>query len=63
MDNEQSNEVIYPVTVENLQNEAIIRISRKLTADELYTAKKYIEWGLSSVIDITMKAAIDEVIA
>jgi len=63
MNNKQNNEVIYPVTVENLQNEAINQIGRKLTDDELYTAKKCIEWGLSSVIDITMKVAIEESVA
>lgn len=63
MNNEQNNEIIYPITVEDLQNEAVNRIGRKLTDDELYTAKKGIEWGLSSVIDITMKAAIEEAIA
>lgn len=63
MNNKQNNEVIYPVTVENLQNEAINQIGRKLTDDELYTAKKCIECGLSSVIDITMKAAIEESVA
>lgn len=63
MNKEQSNKMIYPVTVEDLQNEAIIRIGRKLTDDELYTAKKCIEWGLSSVIGITMKAAIEEAVA
>jgi hypothetical protein len=63
MNNKQNNEMIYPVTVENLQNEAINQIGRKLTDDELYTAKKCIECGLSSVIDITMKAAIEESVA
>lgn len=63
MNNEQNNEIIYPITVEDLQNEAISRIGRKLTDDELYTAKKCIEWGLSAVIDITMKAAIEEAVA
>ncbi|MBU1017014.1 MAG: hypothetical protein ABIJ36_01125 [Patescibacteria group bacterium] len=63
MNNEQNKEIIYSITVEDLQDEAICRIGRKLTDDELYTAKKCIEWGLSSVIDITMKAAIEEAVA
>lgn len=60
MKNPKNVEVIYPITVEDLQNEAVNRIGRKLIDDELHTAKKCIEWGLSSVIDITMKAAIEE---
>jgi len=39
MDN-KNNEIIFSVTVESLQNEAVNRVGRKLTDDELYTAKK-----------------------
>ncbi|HCA67735.1 MAG: hypothetical protein A2249_03100 [Candidatus Jacksonbacteria bacterium RIFOXYA2_FULL_44_7] len=63
MDNSKSDEIIFAVTVEDLQNDAITRIGRKLTDDELYTAKKCIESGLSTVIGITMKAAIDEAVS
>lgn len=62
MDNNKNNEIIFSVTVENLQNEAIARIGRKLTEDELYTAKKCVESGLSSCIDIILRAAIDEAV-
>jgi hypothetical protein len=63
MNNKQNNEFIYPITVEDLQNDAINRIGRKLTDDELCSAKKYVEMGLSSIIDITMNAAIKEAVA
>ena len=62
MSSKQNNKVIYPITVGDLQNEAINRIGRKLTDNELYTAKKCVEWGLSSVVDITLRSAIDEAI-
>jgi len=58
----QDDQEIFTVTIDNLQNEAINRIGRKLTDDELYTAKKGIESGLSFDIDTVMKAAIDEAI-
>jgi len=58
----QDDQEIFTVTVDDLQNEAINRIGRKLTDDELYTAKKGIESGLSFDIDTVMKAAIDEAI-
>jgi len=58
----QESEVIYPLTVDDLQEEATRRIGRKLTDDELYTAKKCVESGLSFVMDITLKAAIEEAI-
>jgi len=63
MDNNKNEKILFSVTAKDLQNEAINRIGRKLTDDELHTAKKCIEWGLSSVIDITMKTAIEEAVA
>jgi len=59
METSQTTEVIYPITVGDLQNDAVKRIGRKLNDDELYTAKKCVEWGLSSVADITLKSAIE----
>lgn len=54
--------VIYPITVEDLQNDAVKRIGRKLNDDELHTAVKCVEWGLSSIVDITLKSAINEAV-
>lgn len=54
--------VIYPITIGDVQNDAIKRIGRKLTDDELHTAKKCVEYGLSSVVDITLKSAIEEAV-
>ena len=39
MKTKQGSEIIYPLTVNDLQEDAIKRIGRKLTNDELYTAK------------------------
>ncbi|OHB39031.1 MAG: hypothetical protein A2060_05005 [Planctomycetes bacterium GWA2_50_13] len=58
--NPQNDQEIFAVAVDDLQNEAINRIGRKLTEGELCTAKKCVESGLSSCIDITLRAAIDE---
>lgn len=62
MEIQENTKIIYPITVGDLQNEAIKRIGRKLNDDELDTAKKCIEWGLSSIVDITLKSAIEEAV-
>lgn len=62
MNNKQNSEVIYSITLEDIQNEAIKWIGRKLTDDELYTAKKGIESGLSFDIDTVMKTAINDAV-
>ncbi|OGF22363.1 hypothetical protein A2Y83_04010 [Candidatus Falkowbacteria bacterium RBG_13_39_14] len=62
MNTKQKTEVIYPITIVDLQNDAIKRIGRELTDDELYIAKKCVESGLSCVLDITLKAAIEEAV-
>lgn len=62
MNNIQNNEAIYPITIGDLQNNAIKRIGRKLNDDELHIAKKCIEWGLSSIVDVTFESAIEEAV-
>jgi len=60
METQENMNIIYPITIEDLQNDAVKRIGRKLNDDELYTAIKCVEWGLSSITDITLKSAIEE---
>lgn len=60
--NNQSNKIIFSVTVKDLQNEAVNRIGRKLTYVELHTAKKGIASGLSFDVDMVMKTAIEEAV-
>ena len=62
MKTQENVKVIYPITIRDLQNDAIKRIGRKLNDDESHTAKKCIEWGLSSIVDITLKSAIEEAV-
>lgn len=54
--------IVFSITVDDLQEEAMRYIKRKLTDEEIYTAKKCIEWGLCSGINIVYKSAIDEAV-
>ena len=60
--NDKNNEIIFSIAVEDLQNEAINQVDRKLTDSELCIAKKGIESGLLFDIDTVMKTAIEEAI-
>ncbi len=60
--NMQSKEIIFSVTTEDLQHEAIRRIGRKLNDDEFYIASKGIDCGLSFDIETVFKSAIEEAV-
>ena len=59
----QEDDFIFVITKEDLQNEAMTRIDRKLTDDEIEIAKNGIEWGISDVaLDITYNTIFTEMI-
>ena len=63
MNNEQDNEKIaFVVTVGDIQQESVRLIGRTLTVEELYSATKGIDCGLSFDICTVFKAAIDEAV-
>ena len=55
-------EVIFAVKVSDLQNEARQMIGRELTEEEMISASKGVESGLSFDIDTVFATAIDEAI-
>ena len=63
METRENMEIIYPITIGDLQDDAVKRIGRKLNDDELCIAKKCVEWGFSSIVGITLKSAIEEAVA
>lgn len=62
MDITQSNEILLPITVEDLQSEAIEKIGRKLNDDEIRIAKKGLENGLLTNIDVVYSTIFNEMI-
>ncbi|NLL28906.1 MAG: hypothetical protein GX259_08915 [Bacteroidales bacterium] len=62
MDITQSNEILLSFTVEDLQLEAIERIGRKLNDEEIRIAKKGLESGLLTSIDVVYSTIFNEMI-
>ncbi|MCL1868769.1 MAG: hypothetical protein FWF72_07510 [Paludibacter sp.] len=57
------DDIIFVITQEDLQNEAMNRIGRKLSDNEIAIAKEGIEWGISDVaLDITYNTIFTEMI-
>ncbi|MCL2417455.1 MAG: hypothetical protein FWD02_05930 [Bacteroidales bacterium] len=53
-----NDNVVFQITIEDLQCEAMERLGRELTDDEIYTAKKGVEWGIG---DITLISTYDTI--
>jgi len=56
------NDNIFSITIKDLQNEAIEKIGRKLTEEEIDIAKDGFEWGLSFSLDIVYNTIFTEMI-
>jgi len=59
---EMKNEVLFAITINDIQYEAKAKLNRKLTPEELLIAKKRLESGLLFDIDTVYKTIFDEMI-
>ena len=55
------NELLYAITVDDLQNEAMERIGRRLSEEEIISCKDYFDWGLNTAsVDIIYNTIFTE---
>ncbi len=62
METINEEEVLFYISKETMQYEAMQKIGRYLTEDELDLAKKGLEWGLMTDIDTVYNAIFFEMI-
>lgn len=62
MDVNNKENIIFVIRTEDLQNEAVMNIGRELNEEEILSASKGIEAGLSFDIDTVYKSAINEAV-
>ncbi|MFC1977823.1 hypothetical protein ACFLWS_06150 [Chloroflexota bacterium] len=59
---QQQNDLVFSISLEDLQSEALGIIGRTLTEEEVYIAKDGLESGLLTDIDIVYKTIFLEMI-
>ena len=62
MDTIEKDNLVFSITIENLQSEALEKIGRSLTEEEIQVAKKGLEFGLLTDIDTIYKTIFSEMI-
>ena len=62
MDTVKLDDLLFGITKEDIQIKAMEKIGRLLTGDELKTAQKGLETGLTFDIDAVYDAIFDEII-
>jgi hypothetical protein len=62
MDTIEKDKLVFSITLEDLQGEALEKIGRTLTEEEIRIAKKGLEFGLLTDIDTIYKTIFSEMI-
>ena len=62
MNNQNNSELVFAISLEELQFEAKERIGRELSDEEIEVAKKGLQYGLLTSIDVVYGAIFEEMI-
>ena len=62
MEASEKDKLVFSITLEDLQYEALEKIGRTLTDEEVHIAKKGLEWGLLTDIDSIYATIFHEMI-
>ncbi len=62
METLQVNEIVFAITKQDLQHEAIEKIGRELTDEEILISKKALEWAIGESIGIVYNTIFSEMI-
>ena len=62
MEASEKDKLVFSITLEDLQYEALEKIGRTLTEEEVHIAKKGLEWGLLTDIDTIYATIFREMI-
>ncbi len=62
MNTTNNKHLVFAITLEDLQSESLENIGRILTDEEIYIAKKGLEFGLLTNIDTVYKTIFTEMI-
>ena len=58
----ERDELLFYITKEDVQNEAVEKLGRHLTDEELHIAQKGLDWGLMTDIDIVYETIFYEML-
>ncbi|MGI8951696.1 MAG: hypothetical protein ACR2FN_08945 [Chitinophagaceae bacterium] len=62
METFKNEDLLYKITVEDLQFEAMEKMGRELTDEEIFIARKGFEWGIGESIGIVYNTIFTEMI-
>jgi hypothetical protein len=57
-----NKDIIFQITLADLQNEVMGRIGRKITNEEIEVAANGVKWGIGAALDITYNTIFTEMI-